>query len=92
MGRRELFVETSLISEREDLEAYARSVVARWSGAVVEIDWSMLVNPLMEVGDTIRVVTPQYTYECAIDSFEIPLGSQPAVSAKARSLSLPGVG
>ena len=52
----------------------------------------MLVNPLMEVGDTIRVVTPQYTYECAIDSFEIPLGSQPAVSAKARSLSLPGVG
>lgn len=92
VGRRELFVETSLISEREDLEAYARSVVARWSGAVVEIDWSMLVNPLMEVGDTIRVVTPQYTYECAIDSFEIPLGSQPAVSAKARSLSLPGVG
>ena len=91
MGRRTLHLKTSLLSERDDLEAYAQTVIARLMGGRVDVDWSMLVNPLMEAGDAITVLTPDHTYACILDSFEIPLGSQRAIAAKARSLTLPGV-
>lgn len=92
MGRRMApVVRTSMWSEEDDLMAFAAAIGARRKGTLLDLDWSMLINPLMEAGDPVEVETPDFTYSCVLDSFEIPLGSQRVSSGKARALKVPGV-
>lgn len=85
-------VRTSMWTEEDDLKAYAAAIGARIKGSLLDLDWSMLINPLMEAGDAVEITTPDFTYSCVIDSFEIPLGSQRVSAGKARALKVPGVG
>ena len=79
-------IRTSIVTDPDALLALAAAAGARVKGSLLDLDWSMLLNPLMEPGDTVRVETPDHAYECVLDSFEIPLGAQRVSSGKARAL------
>lgn len=81
-------IRTSIVTDPDALLALAAAAGARVKGSLLDLDWSMLLNPLMEPGDTVRVETPDHAYECVLDSFEIPLGAQRVSSGKARALKL----
>lgn len=82
---------TALLTDRDQLEAAAKSIVDRLIGARMNIEFTQLVNPLMEAGDPNRVTIDEAHWDIIVDSFEVPLGTQATTGAQARALETEGV-
>lgn len=90
-GGRVSYFHTSLLQDREQCETAAKGLFDRFVGARVNVDWTMLRNPLAESGDRVTVHTDRTAYDLILDSFEVPLGNQRVTAAQARTLTTEGL-
>lgn len=90
LGLRSAKWETSVLLSNAQCAEAARSLVARWQGARLDLSITNLAHPGLETGEVIQVTQDDRAYRVILDSYTLDLFSG-VMQCKARSLDLPDV-
>lgn len=80
------FLVSPFITTEEQAEAAAESLLAQVTGSSESVTWTQIVNPALDVDDVIDLTVDEVhlAAQLVIDSLEIPLTADGAMSATAR--------
>lgn len=80
------FYSSSFINTEFAAQAAAESILQQAIGLPYNVDFQTIVNPALEPFDSLRISGPQYTDIHVLDSVEIPLTAQRAMTGSTRKL------
>jgi hypothetical protein len=82
-------IQSDRIQTQAQADAAAAERLKRRMGRGVKLSWDQVVNPALDVGDIVQVVRPGLKTDnrFVIDSLEIPLRAEEAMSATGRTTS-----